>query len=63
MPEKQACAAVGQGKLMMNYYKLFAEYGQIASQVLMTKYNLGQEKAYENLKNTFQELWKYSYCK
>ena len=59
MPEKQACAAVGQGKLMMNYYKLFAEYGQIASQVLMTKYNLGQEKAYENLKNTFQELLKY----
>lgn len=59
MPEKQACAAVGQGKLMMNYYKLFAEYGQIASQVLMTKYNIGQEKAYENLKNTFQELLKY----
>ncbi len=59
MPEKQACAAVGQGKLMMNYYKLFAEYGQTASQVLMTKYNLGQEKAYENLKNTFQELLKY----
>ncbi len=59
MPEKQACAAVGQCKLMVNYHKLFAEYGQIASQVLMTKYNINQEKSYENLKNTFQELLKY----
>lgn len=59
MPEKQACAAIGQCKLMMNYYKLFAEYGQIASQVLMTKYNINQEKSYINLKNTFQELLKY----
>ncbi len=59
MPEKQACAAVGQCKLMVNYHKLFAEYGQISSQVLMTKYNINQEKSYENLKNTFQELLKY----
>lgn len=59
MPEKQACAAVGQCKLMVNYHKLFAEYGQISSQVLMTKYNINQEKSYKNLKNTFQELLKY----
>lgn len=59
MPEKQACAAVGQCKLMMIYHKLFAEYGQIASQVLMTKYSINQEKSYENLENTFQELLKY----
>lgn len=60
MAEKQACAAIGQGKLIMNYYKLFAEYEQIASQVLMTKYSLDHEKSYENLKNTFQELLKYN---
>ncbi len=59
MPEKQACAAVGQCKLMMNYHKLFAEYGQIASQVLLTKYSIDQEKSYHNVKNTFQELLKY----
>lgn len=59
MAEKQACAAIGQCKLMMNYNKLFAEYGLIASQVLMTKYSLGRETAYENLKNTFKELLKY----
>lgn len=59
MPEKQACAAVGQCKLMMIYQKLFSEYGQTPSQVLMTKYNINQEKAYQNLKNTFQELLNY----
>lgn len=58
MSEKQACAAIGQCKLIMNYYKLFAEYGQIASQVLMTKYSIDTERSYENLKNTFQELLK-----
>lgn len=58
MSEKQACAAIGQCKLIMNYYKLFSEYGQIASQVLMTKYSIDTERSYENLKNTFQELLK-----
>ncbi len=33
--EKQACAAVGQGKLMMIYEKLFNEYGQLTAQVSM----------------------------
>lgn len=60
MPEKQACAAIGQCKLMMNYYKLFAEYGQIASQVLMTKYSIDHEKSYENLQNALLELLKYN---
>lgn len=60
MAEKQACAAIGQGKLIMNYYKLFAEYGYVTSQVLMTKYSLDHEKSYENLKNTFQEILKYN---
>lgn len=59
MAQKQACAAIGQCKLMMNYHKLFAEYGQISSQVLMTKYNINHEKSYENLRNTFEELLKY----
>ena len=47
MSEKQACAAIGQGKLIMNYYKLFAEYDLTASQVLMTKYSLDKEKSYK----------------
>ena len=34
---KQACAAVGQGRLMMIYEKLFNEYSQLTAQVLLTK--------------------------
>ena len=35
--KKQACAAVGQARLMMIYQKLFSEYNQTAAQILMTK--------------------------
>ena len=35
--EKQACAAIGQARLMMIYQKLFSEYNQLAAQILMTK--------------------------
>lgn len=37
LSEKQACAAIGQAKLMMIYQKLFSEYNQVAGQILMTK--------------------------
>ena len=37
---RQACAAVGQARLMMVYQKLFAEYNQTCAQVLMTKYTM-----------------------
>lgn len=29
--EKQACAAVGQGRLMMMYQKIFGEYNQVSA--------------------------------
>ena len=32
LPEKQACAAVGQSRLMMIYQKLFSEYNQNIAQ-------------------------------
>ena len=34
---KQAYAAIGQARLMMTYQKIFAEYNQVAAQILMTK--------------------------
>lgn len=54
--KKQACAAVGQAKLMMVYQKLFAEYNQVPAQILMTKYTMINEISRENAKNTFNEL-------
>lgn len=59
LSEKQACAAIGQCRLMMTYQKLFAEYNQTAAQILMTKYTLLNEESLNNAKNTFQELFKF----
>lgn len=55
---KQACAAVGQARLMMIYQKLFAEYNQTIAQVLMTKSVLTNEISRTNAGNTMQELLK-----
>lgn len=53
---KQACAAVGQAKLMMTYQKLFAEYNQNTAQILMTKNTMINNLSRVNAKNTFDEL-------
>lgn len=55
---KQACAAVGQGRLMMTYQKLFAEYNHMAGQVLITKNTMINPVSRENAKNTFEELFR-----
>ena len=55
---KQACAAVGQGRLMMTYQKLFSEYNQTSGQVLMTKNTMINPVSRENATNTFEELFK-----
>lgn len=53
---KQACAAVGQARLMMIYQKIFAEYNQVAAQILMTKDTIVNDFNRENARNTFSEL-------
>ncbi|MCD8123625.1 MAG: glutamate 5-kinase [Lachnospiraceae bacterium] len=55
---KQACAAVGQARLMMIYQKIFAEYSQVAAQVLITKYTILEEISRRNAHNTFDELFR-----
>ena len=55
---KQACAAVGQARLMMVYQRLFGEYSQIASQILMTKSTMVNTVSRENAKNCFDELFR-----
>lgn len=55
---KQACAAVGQARLMMIYQKIFAEYNQVAAQILMTKNTIVDNLNRYNARNTFAELFK-----
>ncbi|HBA47391.1 MAG TPA: glutamate 5-kinase [Lachnospiraceae bacterium] len=53
---KQACASVGQAKLMVMYQKLFAEYNHVASQILMTKNTMLNPINRKNAENTFEKL-------
>lgn len=56
MAVKQACAAVGQARLMMTYQKIFAEYNQVAAQILMTKNTIVDDMNRFNAHNTFTQL-------
>lgn len=56
LSEKQACAAIGQAKLMMIYQKLFSEYNQVAGQILMTKSIMLHSANRKNARNTFCQL-------
>lgn len=55
---KQACAAIGQARLMMTYQKIFAEYNQVAAQILMTRHTVDNEMNRTNAQNTFEELFR-----
>lgn len=55
---KQACAAIGQARLMMTYQKIFAEYNQVAAQILMTRHTVDDEMNRTNAQNTFEELFR-----
>ena len=56
---KQACAAIGQARLMMTYQRFFTDYNQISAQVLMDKNTVSENLSKYNLYNTFNELLKF----
>ena len=53
---KQACAAIGQGKLMSIYESGFDTYGLIASQILLTEDDFSLRQRYLSLRTTFNKL-------
>ncbi len=57
LKQKQACAAIGQVKLMMIYQKFFSEYGQTTAQILLTKQTMLDPESRSNARNTFEELF------
>lgn len=58
LPQKQACAAVGQSRLMALYDQLCATVGLTIAQVLVTSQDFTNRAAYLNLKNSCEELLK-----
>lgn len=57
--EKQAAASVGQCELMFAYDKVFSQYNQTVSQLLLTRDITEDPKLKENVVNTFETLFTY----
>ena len=53
---KQACAAIGQGKLMSIYENGFETYGLIAAQILLTEDDFSVRERYLSLRTTMSKL-------
>ncbi len=56
LPALQACAAVGQIRLMSTYEQAFERWGVSMAQVLLTEDDLANRARYLNLRNTLEHL-------
>ena len=56
IPERQAVAAIGQGMLMHIYEKMFAEYGKLAAQVLLTRENSVRHNQYIHSRDALRAM-------
>jgi glutamate 5-kinase len=56
LAEKQACAAVGQTRLMAYYEKYFGQHGLVVAQVLLTHDDLEHHERHLNARNTLVTL-------
>ena len=54
---RQACAAVGQSKLMQLYATMFAAHGLNVAQLLLTHGDLDSRTRYANARNTIERLF------
>lgn len=56
MPQKQAAAAIGQGRLMRVYSNAFGRHGLYVAQILLTMSDLTDRKRFVNVRNTLSTL-------
>ncbi len=59
IPEKQAAAAVGQGRLMRIYSKSFEKNNLYVAQILLTLADLTDRQRYLNIRNTISTLMEW----
>ncbi len=59
IPEKQAAAAVGQGRLMRVYSKAFEKNNLYVAQILLTLADLTDRQRYLNIRNTISTLMEW----
>lgn len=60
LPEKQALAAIGQGRLVHMYEKFFSEYGKTVAQVLLTRDVFSNRLRYLNARHTLLTLFDFA---
>lgn len=56
IPSLQAAAAVGQGRLLARYQRLFRDRDLVAAQLLLTRYDFTHRTHYLNARNTLDRL-------
>ena len=59
LAELQACAAVGQSRLMATYEKLFSAFGLSVAQILLTHEDLEHHERHLNARNTLVTLLRH----
>ena len=57
--DKQACAAVGQARLILRYEEAFEKYGLKVAQVLITKDDLSNRRRYLNARYSIRRLLEF----
>ena len=59
IPQKQAAAAVGQGRLMRVYSNAFGKHGLFVGQILLTMSDITDRKRFLNIRNTLFTLMEW----
>lgn len=59
MPRLQACAAIGQGKLMHAYERFFSKHGLHTAQLLLTRDGLESRSRFLAARKTLEELFSF----
>jgi glutamate 5-kinase len=59
LPSVQACAAVGQSRLMRLYESLFHRHGFHVAQLLLSHQDIDSRSRYQNARNTIERLFRF----
>ncbi len=59
IPQKQAAAAIGQGRLMRIYSNSFGKHGLYVGQILLTMSDLTDRRRFLNIRNTLSTLMEW----
>jgi glutamate 5-kinase len=59
LPSIQACAAIGQSRLMRHYETLFQRHGLHVAQLLLSHQDIDSRTRYQNARNTLERIFRF----